>query len=704
MGGALVAISPAGAGQPFRYIDCNVSQPTSSADIYCAPPGGGDADISVASGPSFSGTDLSGLSFQSGLDLSEVNFTGANLAGTDLSNVTLTGVTWTSITSDSSTTLPPGWIIAAGSLYGPSGSYQNRPFDGADLSNLTFPNGADLSGATFTGANLSGTDLSQVTLTGATGTTITSDSSTKLPTGWIIANGTLMGPSGSFAGADFTGADLSNMTFPSGVDLTASTFTNANLSGTDLSQATLDGSSGTGIISNTSTILPPGWIIANGILMGPGGSYVNTDFTGADLSNLTFPSGADLSGSTFTNANLTGADLSQVTLTGASGTSITAGGPVMLPPGWFLLAGSLITGVVPEAPTALHSTLTGSSDVISFTAGADGGLPITNYEYSLDGGSSWTALTPAQPTSPITITGLTPNTSVELRADNLAGAGSASAATVAIITPAAVAISNVPVSGSYGAGFTPTVSTDGDGSTSVTSSTPSVCTVDGAGVVSYVDVGTCTLVAHVATGIRYTSADGAPQSVDVGRATPTTPSISNLPASGIDGTSFTPTITTSGDGATSVTSSTPLVCTVGGPGLVTYVGAGTCTLVAHVATGTRYTSADGTGQSIRVVPPSPSAFKIVSHTRALSVWWLAPSLTPGSVTGYIVTATDGSNAVIYSGRAGSGSARTAFIGGLTAHVTYHVTVTAAERIGTKKHGFMTMQSVPSAPMTVAVLH
>ncbi len=66
-----------------------------------------------------------------------------------------------------------------------------------------------------------------------------------------------------------------------------------------------------------------------------------------------------------------------------------------------------------------------------------GGLEITNYEYSLNSGSTWTALSPADATSPVTITGLTNGTSynVQLRAINTLGGGAASATLSTNTTP-----------------------------------------------------------------------------------------------------------------------------------------------------------------------------------------------------------------------------------------------------------------------------
>ncbi len=82
----------------------------------------------------------------------------------------------------------------------------------------------------------------------------------------------------------------------------------------------------------------------------------------------------------------------------------------------------------PAAPTNLTATAGDGSATVTFTAGSDGGSAITNYKYSLNGGSSWSALSPSDTTSPITITGLTNGTtySISIRAVNAVGDGQAS--------------------------------------------------------------------------------------------------------------------------------------------------------------------------------------------------------------------------------------------------------------------------------------
>ena len=134
---------------------------------------------------------------------------------------------------------------------------------------------------------------------------------------------------------------------------------------------------------------------------------------------------------------------------------------------------------------------------------------------------------------------------------------------------------------------------------------------------------------------------------------PTTPSITNLPGSGAFNGSFTPVVSTTGDGSTSVTSSTTSVCTVAS-GTVHYIGVGTCTLVAHVATGTNYDSADGSNQSFGVrrttssAPSIPSAKSAASST--LLATWSQPSNNGGSpISSYTATASPGGQKCTTSG-------------------------------------------------------
>ena len=101
---------------------------------------------------------------------------------------------------------------------------------------------------------------------------------------------------------------------------------------------------------------------------------------------------------------------------------------------------------VPSPPTSLTSVAGNGQAEIGFIAGADGGSPIANYKYSIDG-STYIPLSPARSTTPITITGLTNGTTynVQLKAVNAVGESTASSAVS--VTPIAPA---TPTTGSTG--------------------------------------------------------------------------------------------------------------------------------------------------------------------------------------------------------------------------------------------------------------
>ena len=95
-----------------------------------------------------------------------------------------------------------------------------------------------------------------------------------------------------------------------------------------------------------------------------------------------------------------------------------------------------IPSTAPDAPTNLTAISGPEQAVILFDAGASNGSAITNYQYSLNGGA-YTALTPANAVSPITIPGLTNGTaySIRLKAMNSVG-DSVASASVAVALPA----------------------------------------------------------------------------------------------------------------------------------------------------------------------------------------------------------------------------------------------------------------------------
>jgi large repetitive protein len=86
---------------------------------------------------------------------------------------------------------------------------------------------------------------------------------------------------------------------------------------------------------------------------------------------------------------------------------------------------------IPFAPTVNSITPTVNSLSVAFTPGSNNGDSITNYKYSVNGGSTFTTRSPAAATSPLVIPGLSPNTpyGVRIRAVNAAGDGTQTATT-----------------------------------------------------------------------------------------------------------------------------------------------------------------------------------------------------------------------------------------------------------------------------------
>ena len=118
---------------------------------------------------------------------------------------------------------------------------------------------------------------------------------------------------------------------------------------------------------------------------------------------------------------------------------------------------------VPAAPTIVSSIARdGALDVV-FVSGANGGDPISNYEYSIDGGATWITRNGVSLVSPLVISGLTNGIGypVQIRAVNSVGAGSASA--TATLKPHAVPSAPV-ITNQSGASQTITVAFTAGGS------------------------------------------------------------------------------------------------------------------------------------------------------------------------------------------------------------------------------------------------
>ncbi|HTU37999.1 MAG TPA: Ig-like domain-containing protein, partial [Acidimicrobiales bacterium] len=102
----------------------------------------------------------------------------------------------------------------------------------------------------------------------------------------------------------------------------------------------------------------------------------------------------------------------------------------------------------------------------------------------------------------------------------LSASGTAQTFNIAQAIPTTPSISNLPPSGQPEfTGFTANLATNGDGTPSVTSSTPIVCQVESDGLTVLLQAtGACTLTPSVANGTNFVGATGSPQTFQVGGA------------------------------------------------------------------------------------------------------------------------------------------------------------------------------------------
>ena len=169
-------------------------------------------------------------------------------------------------------------------------------------------------------------------------------------------------------------------------------------------------------VGSGSAFLTWGASASNGLRLTDYDVYFSTD------SGTTWAPFADGVGIT-TAATITG-------LTNGSAYSFRVRGVNSLGGGtWSAPSSAATPATTPGTPTSLSYAASNAQAVVSFTAPANGGAAITQYQYSVNGGLSWLNLTGT--TSPLTIPALTNGVtySVTLRAVNSQGGGPATAST-----------------------------------------------------------------------------------------------------------------------------------------------------------------------------------------------------------------------------------------------------------------------------------
>jgi hypothetical protein len=376
--------------------------------------------------------------------------------------------------------------------------------------------------------------------------------------------------------------------------------------------------------------------------------------------------------------------------------------------------------MVPGSPTSFTTQPGNGLAVLVFGPAADNGSAIIGYQYSIDGGTTWPALS-VSGTAPLTatITGLTNGTSygIEVRAVNGVGTGAVAGplSTTPVTEPGApTAVSAAPGNGSISVSWTAPV---GNGGAAITGYT---VTVSPGGATASCSVSPCTVMG-LGNGTAYTATVYATNAV--GDSVASSPSAAVTPAT-VPGapTSFTvePGNGTavllfhapadngaaiigyqySIDGGTtwpalSVTGTTTVTATVTGLTNGTSFG-----IEVRAVNGVGDGAVAGPLSTIPVtVPGAPTSVAATAGDHSASVSWTAPADDGGSpITGYTVTVGPG-------GATMSCSASPCTVAGLTNGTLYSVTVEASNAVGNSvasASGSVTPARVPYAPTSFTV--
>ena len=181
--------------------------------------------------------------------------------------------------------------------------------------------------------------------------------------------------------------------------------------------------------------------------------------------------------------------------------------------------------------------------------------------------------------------------------------------------------------------YTPIATGGASGNPVVFSSgSTSICTTNGS-VFTFVGAGTCVVDANQAASTNYNAASQVAQNVTVGKGSQTISFTSTAPSATVGGATYTPAATaTSGlTVALTVATASSSICSINS-GVVSFQGAGTCTLDANQVGNANYNAANQLTQNVTVGKGSQT----ISFTST------APSATVGGAT-YTPTATSTSS-------------------------------------------------------------
>jgi len=222
-----------------------------------------------------------------------------------------------------------------------------------------------------------------------------------------------------------------------------------------------------------------------------------------------------------------------------------------------------------------------------------------------------------------------------------ASASSAGGTTANSINITSTAPSSAAVGGTA---YSPTASATSGDIVIITSATSAVCTYI-SGAVSFVGIGTCTLAFNDPGNSTYAAAAQVNQSFSVAKGSAVITVTSPAPTSAtVGGPTYVPSATSTSGDAVTITSATSGVCTISS-GIVSFGGAGTCTLnfndpgnatynaatqVQQSFTVTSVTNGSYSGSSSANIPSSPGDYYGINTMASVgSGTSTANTLTPG---------------------------------------------------------------------------
>ena len=244
-------------------------------------------------------------------------------------------------------------------------------------------------------------------------------------------------------------------------------------------------------------------------------------------------------------------------------------------------------------------TITAKAQTITWGGSITQGTGQTTTSGLVDG-DALTAITLTPSTTAVTTTGtITPSAGATTKGiGNYSVTYSTGTLTINKKTGCAISFATTAVTKTYGnAAFTNAATNNGDSTITWSSSNTGVCTINSSGQVTIVKAGSCTITAKVANTSNCTySTTAATYNITVNKAAGSISYSTRALTKTYGDAAFTNTLTKTGDGSVTYSSSNTGICTVNSSGQVTIKQASgtSCTITATVTDGTNYTYATKT--------------------------------------------------------------------------------------------------------------